>query len=116
MQINSAHFATTFLPKPTDCQETSRAPVTIEATAIREEKLSTPVSVSNRQAQPAITFNDLQQSRFVRLFATVNEPSASNEYQSQSAFSPLPRGVQHYLQVADLASKPDSDRLFDETV
>ena len=116
MQINGAHLATTFLPKPTDCQESFSTPVIIEAAARRDEKIFTPVTVSERQTPPAITLNDIQQSRYVRLFATANEPSSHHDYQSRSGFSSLPRGVQQYLQVADLKSKSGSDRLFDETV
>ncbi|MDH5358117.1 MAG: hypothetical protein OEY48_03850 [Gammaproteobacteria bacterium] len=116
MQINGAHLAATFLPKPTDCQESFSTPVIIEAAARRDEKLLTPIVVNERTNQLTATFNDVQRSRFVRMFAMTNDSSANNEYRPQSSVPAMPRGVQHYLQVADMKSGSDNDRLFDETV
>jgi len=104
MQINGAHLATVFAPKPLELQEQTRKPVTIDASSSFkvEDEPSSRVNSGRPSTQADIRANDSQQSRFVRFFATNDELSTSTKGPSQQ----LPQGVQQYIQVADLQGAP----------
>ena len=109
MQINGAHLATAFAPKSIELEQPTRAPIIIDATSFDIDEQSKPV-LESQETQQARIVNDEQQARFIRLFSTAAEPSV-NDSKSQS----LPKGVQQYLQVAQLNSD-DGQQLLDERV
>jgi len=106
MQINGAHLATVFAPKSLELQEQTRKPVTIDATSSFkiEDEASSKVEAESQSIQAAITVNDGQQAQFVRFFATGNEASHPPQGVYSSA-TPLPQGVQQYIQIASLQSE-----------
>ncbi|NOQ93620.1 MAG: hypothetical protein GQ547_03170 [Methylophaga sp.] len=107
MQINGAHLATAFAPKPITLQEQVRKPVTIDAISSfkLEDKPSPQEKVNTPASQAAITVNDGQQARFIRFFSTSDEVSSPTQKESASP-RPLPQGVQQYLQVSNLQNQP----------
>jgi len=120
MQIDGAHLATAFAPKPSALQEQKRAPVTIDAIAnfaVEAEPSSQKKTVYPRADQAVIRAEDSQQAQFIRFFSTTERSSADTTNQS-SANSPqpvLPQSVQHYKQIDELSTEP-SQTLVDETV
>ncbi len=117
MQINGAHLATAFAPKPLELQEQGRKPVTIEAEANFniEDETSAQIQTNTPPVQAAIGVNDAQQARFVRSFATNDEASTSPPPNDTLSRKPLSQGVQQYLQIADLQNKP-VESILDEIV
>jgi len=117
MQINGAHLATVFAPKPVELQEQTRQPVTIDAVASfklgDEPSPQTKVDVQ-QSAQAEISVNDSQQARFVRFFSASDEASSPTQ-REPSGPKPLPQGVQQYLQIADLQN-PSEKSVLDEIV
>lgn len=118
MQINGSQLTSAFNIRPDSAQnDRARVPVTIDSRAVfdlEQQNQSLPV-VSSVTKQQQITTNDSQQARFVRLFATQDEPSSESSSTLPVVVPPaLPKGVQQYLQVSKLPSSPQS--LFDETI
>ncbi|MDF1589305.1 MAG: hypothetical protein P1P93_09175 [Gammaproteobacteria bacterium] len=118
MQINGSPLTSVFNIRPDSAQnDRARVPVTIDSQAVfdlEQQNQSLPVILSATKQQQIAT-NDSQQARFVRLFATQDEPSSeSNSTLPVVAPPALPQGVQQYLQVSKLPSTPQS--LFDDTV
>lgn len=71
-------------------------------------------SIDSQAAQAEIVVNDGQQARFVRFFATSDEVSSSSQ-QASPPFRPLPQGIQHYNQIANIQNQPEKTYL-DEIV
>lgn len=115
MQINGAQLAAVIYPKTFEFQEKTRAPVIIDVKPTVEsgEQTSRQASSDLSLYRQAITVHEAEQADFVRLLATKEQSSTSNESVTQS--TPTPRSVQHYLQVADLTSD-QVQRSFDEIV
>jgi paraquat-inducible protein B len=115
MQINGAQLAAVIYPKTSEFQRQARSPVIIDVklTVDSVEKASHEVSSDLSLYRQAITTHETQQTRFVRLSATTEQPASNSRSSDQSA--PLPRSVQQYLQVADSTSELPQ-RLFDEIV
>jgi len=116
MQINGAHLATAFAPKPLELQEQTRKPVTIDATASfkLDDAAASQVKAAPQAQQVEINVNEGQQARFVRFFSTSDELSSSTQKTASSA-PPLPQGVQQYLQIAELQNSP-TQSIVDEIV
>lgn len=115
MQINGAQLANLFVSKPSGSEEKARAPVIIEGESFKlESPLQQAPVVARSISQETILFNNAQQARFVRSFSTRDEsPSADNQQLINT--SPLPQGVQQYLQVAQIPDE-NNQQLLDETV
>lgn len=116
MQINGAHLATAFASKPLELQEQARKPVMIDATSSfkLEDEASSQVEAESQSVQAAITVNDGQQAQFVRFFSASDDFSSRPQKEPSSA-TPLPQGVEQYLQVASLQTEPNQSSL-DEIV
>jgi len=116
MQINGAHLATVFAPKPVALQEQTRQPVTIDAVASFKlgDEPSPQAKVDAQSAQAEISVNDSQQARFVRFFSASDEVSSPTQSDA-SGPKPLPQGVQQYLQIAELQNQSEQSVL-DEIV
>jgi len=116
MQINGAHLATAFAPKPLELQEQTRKPVTIDASPNfkLEDDASAQVKSEAQTVQASITVNDGQQARFVRFFAASDDVS-SNSQQESPSFRPVPQGIQQYNQIANIQNQPEKTYL-DEIV
>lgn len=117
MQINGAQLAAVIYPKTAEFQQQTRAPVIIdvEPTVESGEKASRQAASDLSLYQQAITTYEAQQTQFVRFSATTDRLLLSNSSKTETQSAPLPRSVQHYLQVADSTSEPEQ-RLFDEIV
>lgn len=115
MQINGAHLATVFSPKPTELQEPVRKPVTIDAEpSFKLENEPSPQAVDTQTVAAEIRVNDGQQARFVRFFS-VSDDLSSKPSKERLNSTPLPQGVEQYLQVASLQTEPNQSYL-DEIV
>lgn len=117
MQINGSQLTSAFNIRPDSAQnDRARVPVTIDSKPIFDvEDQNQAQAVISASTKQQITTNDSQQARFVRFFATQDEPlSESSNTLPVVTLPVLPKGVQQYLQVAQLPSSPQ--RLFDETV
>jgi len=116
MQINGAHLATVFSPKPTELQEPVRKPVTIDAEPSfkLENERSSQAKVDTQAVAAEIRVNDGQQARFVRFFSVSDDPSSKSSKAPLNS-TPLPQGVEQYLQVASLQTEPNQSYL-DEIV
>lgn len=116
MQINGSPLSNLYISRPSGLDDKVREPVVIDVNSFKvedsEEQQSTVID--SAVSQQAISFNDAQQSRFIREFTISDEPSSSDSSQTVKAQS-LPQGVQQYLQVERLPTE-DVHQLLDETV
>ncbi len=112
MQINGASLSTAFFARTNEVREPVRPPVVIDVEV--QERRSRPILPATTEASPfqtALTTEEgSRQARFVRLFAE-DDVSSSSDSERRA----LPRGVEQYLQIADLDVEPEA-RLFDESV
>ena len=114
MQINGSLLSTAFIARGHDARESIRPPVIIDAEPrpSREPRPLLPATTEASPFQAALsTAEDEQQQRFVRLFSQTTE----NEQVDLRTETALPRGVQQYVQIAQLETEPQQ-RLFDEIV
>jgi hypothetical protein len=115
MQINGSTLSTAFTPRSSEAREPVRPPIIIDAEPrSRNARPLLPAATETSRFQTALTIDDGQderQARFVRLFADNNQPETL-DFVAEEA---LPRGVQQYLQIANLDTEPQQ-RLFDEIV
>ncbi len=115
MQINGAQLANLYVSKPTGIEDKARAPVVIDGKSFEVEKGDqSPPVIARSVRQGAISFNDAQQSRFIRSFSARDELSSAGSQQVIKSL-PLPQGVQQYLQVAQMPNE-NNQKLLDETV
>jgi hypothetical protein len=113
MQINGSLLSTVFIASAQDARDPIRPPIIIDATP--SKRAPRPLLPATTEASPFQTVlsstEDVQQQRFVRLFAQTTEHERV-EFKTETA---LPRGVQQYVQIAQLDIEPQQ-RLFDESV
>jgi hypothetical protein len=110
MQINGGLITSAFTPKTSGLENKARPPVVVEAPSFNLAKTSSETTLT-AVVTPVSDVISQQQSRFVRAFATQEDRSKTPEDEQRK----LPRGVQQYIQVAQLREQ-DDQRLLDETV
>jgi hypothetical protein len=110
MQINGGLITPAFTSKTSGLESKARPPVVIEAPSFSLAKTSNQATLTT-VVTPVSDVSSQQQSRFVRAFATQEDRSKAPDDEQEK----LPRGVQQYIQVAQLREQ-DDQRLLDETV
>ena len=112
MQINGSSLSTAFAPRSNEAREPVRPPIIIDAEPrARSARPLLPATTETSSFQTALTVDDGQQERFIRLFSENSEPDSEAPSQNDA----LPRGVQEYIQIASIETEPQQ-RLFDEIV
>ena len=112
MQIGSSHLSALYAPKPLALEQSKRAPVTIDAEKFTIDEQPKREAI-RREPQITNEVDDSQQARFVRLFSSSSE-KLSNE--TTASAQPLPKSVQHYLQIDQLTISDNGHALLDEHV
>jgi hypothetical protein len=110
MQINGGSITSVFTSKTPSLESKSRPPVVIDSPSFSLAKTSNEAPLTT-VVTPISDVASQQQSRFVRAFSTQEDRSKTPEDEQRE----LPRGVQQYIQVAQLGTQ-DGQRLLDETV
>jgi len=115
MQINGVSQSSAFITRSSEAREPVRPPIIIDAEPkAREARPLLPAATKASPFQTALTVDverDERQEKFIRLFSENEVDTQAASFESNA----LPRGVEEYLQIADVNSEPQQ-RLFDEIV